>query len=147
MPARLWPFPDVSDDSLIDYDFKFYYDTDLSNEFVSTGTSSLFSVIQTQSTSGISTLYTINYNDNLPTKLYYSFAKNGVAVDPDSDVKDGSEILYTDSFYNGKYKVKGYMMSRSIWQQMMNTTLNEAQFCKISTRIPMPINCNPDCVL
>ncbi len=98
---------DVSDDSLIDYDFKFYYDTDLSNEFVSTGTTSLFSVIQTQSTSGISTLYTINYNDNLPTKLYYSFAKNGVAVDPDSDVKDGSEILYTDSFYNGKYKVFG----------------------------------------
>ncbi len=48
---------------------------------------------------------------------------------------------------NGKYKVKGYMMSRSIWQQMMNATLNEAQFCKISTRIPMPKQCNPDCVL
>ena len=34
---------------------------------------------------------------------------------------------------NGKYKVKGYMMSRSIWHQMMDATLNEAQFCRIST--------------
>jgi len=48
---------------------------------------------------------------------------------------------------NGKYKVKGYIMTRSIWQQMMDATLNEAQFCRISTRIPMPKKCNPDCVL
>jgi len=48
---------------------------------------------------------------------------------------------------NGKYKVKGYSMIRTIWQQTMDTTLNESQFCKLSTRIPMPRKCNIDCVL
>ena len=48
---------------------------------------------------------------------------------------------------NNLYKVKGYIMMQSIWRQMMDTTLNEAQFCRISTRIPMPKKCNPDCTL
>ncbi len=48
---------------------------------------------------------------------------------------------------NGTYKVIGYLMSNSIWRRMMDTILNEAQFCKISTRIPMPKKCNPNCIL
>ena len=48
---------------------------------------------------------------------------------------------------NNLYKVKGYIMMQSIWRQMMDTTLNEAQFCRISTRIPMPKKCNLDCTL
>ena len=48
---------------------------------------------------------------------------------------------------NGTYKVKGFTMIRTIWQQTMNTTLNATQFCKLSTRIPMPAKCNSACVL
>ena len=69
---------DVSDSSLIDYDFKFYYDKELRNEFVSTGTTSIFSVVKDQ-TIGISSAarFTIKYSDDLPTILYYSFEKDG----------------------------------------------------------------------
>ena len=58
----------VSDSSLIDYEFKFFYDKNLSNEFVSTGTTSTFSVVES-ATSGITSTYTITYSKDLPTKL------------------------------------------------------------------------------
>ena len=97
----------VSDTSLDEYQFKFFYDKGLNNEFVSTGTTSTFSVVETILTSGISTSYKITYNDDLPTKLYYSFQKDGVTIDPDTDVVDHSEIVYIDSDYNGSYKIFG----------------------------------------
>ena len=43
----------------------------------------------------------------LPTKLYYSFQKNGVTIDPDTDVVNHSEIVYVDSDYNGSYECFG----------------------------------------
>ena len=82
---------DVSDTSLDEYNFKFFYDKELNNEFVSTGTTSTFSVIETIVSSGISTSYTIEYNKDLPEKLYYSFEKDGQSIKPDSDVVDFSE--------------------------------------------------------
>jgi hypothetical protein len=97
----------VSDTSLDEYKFKFFYDKNLSNEFVSTGTTSTFSVVETVLTSGLSTSYAITYNDDVPTKLYYSFEKDGVTIEPDTDVVNNSEIVYIDSKYSGSYKVFG----------------------------------------
>ena len=48
---------------------------------------------------------------------------------------------------NDMYKVKEYIRINTIWRPIMDTTLNKAQFCRISTRIPMPKKCNPNCVL
>ena len=99
---------DVSDTSLTEYDFNFYYDKELNNEFVSTGTTSVFSVSKS-SVIGVSSeaTYTISFNDDMPTRLYYSFSKKGVSVAPDTGTNNYSEILYTDSSYNGKYNVFG----------------------------------------
>ena len=99
---------DVSDTSLTEYDFNFYYDKGLNNEFVSTGTTSVFSVSKS-AVIGVSSeaTYTIGFNDDMPTKLYYSFSKKGVSIDPDVETNNYSEILYTDSSYNGKYNVFG----------------------------------------
>ena len=90
----------------MDYEFKFFYDKNLSNEFVSTGTTSTFSVAEGV-VSGVTSSYTITYNKDLPTKLYYSFEKDGVSIKPDGDVVDSSEIIYIDSKYNRSYNVFG----------------------------------------
>ena len=74
----------------MDYEFKFFYDKNLSNEFVSTGTTSTFSVAEGV-VSGVTSSYTITYNKDLPTKLYYSFEKDGVSIKPDGDVVDSSK--------------------------------------------------------
>ena len=110
----------VSDTSLSNYKFKFYYDKTLSNEFVSTGTTSTFSIVK-EETIGISSAakFTITYNDSLPTKLYYSFEENGVAVKPDTDVLDYSEIIYVDSVYDNEYSVFG------VGATTFNISLNE----------------------
>jgi len=97
---------DVSDSSLSDYDFKLFYDQDFASEFVSTGSTNTFN-IQKTIVGGSTTSVTINYDDSLPTKLYYSFEKDGVLLESDADVKDYSEFLYVDSLYNGSYKVFG----------------------------------------
>lgn len=110
----------VSDTSLSNYKFKFYYDKTLSNEFVSTGTTSTFSIVK-DATIGISSeaKFTITYNDSLPTKLYYSFEENGVSVKPDTEVLDYSEIIYVDSVYNAEYSVFG------VGSTTFNISLNE----------------------
>jgi len=97
---------DVSDSSLLDYEFKLYYDNSLTNEYVSTGSTDTFN-IQKTIVSGVTTAITVNYDSSTPIKLYYSFEKNGDVLEPDTDVKNYSEILYTDSLYNGSYKVFG----------------------------------------
>lgn len=99
-------FVDVSDSSLSGYNFKLFYDQDFTSEFVSTGSTNTFN-IQKNIVGGLTTSITVNYDDSLPTKLYYSFEKDGILVESDSDVKNHSEFLYVDSLYNGSYKVFG----------------------------------------
>ena len=98
----------VGDSSLANYDFKLFYDQTVSNEFVSTGTTNTFSVVR-NGIVGVNTSasVTIAYNDDLPTKLYYSIEKDGKSVKPDNDVKDYSEILYRPSVYNGTFTAFG----------------------------------------
>ena len=99
---------DLSDSSLSGYVFKIYYDQEFSNEFVSTGSTNNFSI------SGVGTVgvspnasLTINYDSEIPEKLYYSLEKSGYICTSDSDVKDYSEILFTKSQYNTNYTISG----------------------------------------
>jgi predicted RNA-binding protein with TRAM domain len=98
----------LSDTSLSGYNFKIYYDQNFNNEFVSTATTTGFTL------SGVGTIgvspnasLTINYDDNLPTKLYYNLEKSGYISTSDTDVTNYSEILFTDSFYNSNYTISG----------------------------------------
>jgi hypothetical protein len=99
---------DLTDSSLIGYNFKIFYDKNFNTEFVSTGATDTFS------TSGIGTVgisenasFTLNYSDDIPNVLYYSIEKSGSIVSSDIDVLNHSRINYTDSVYNGEYYVYG----------------------------------------
>ena len=50
---------------------------------------------------------TVNYSENVPTKLYYAVEKGGYISTADKNVMYFSEINYVDSEYNGTYNVFG----------------------------------------
>jgi hypothetical protein len=83
------------------YDLKFYTDNEFKNEFVSTGSTTSFNVVSS------TTNTTINYSENLPTKLYYNVEKSGFISTTDTDVKNYNEILYVDSVYQNQYNITG----------------------------------------
>ena len=91
----------TGDASLSGYNLKIFYDKDFNNELVSIGASTGFSVVSAGSS------VTLYYDDNLPTKLYYSLEKAGYISTADTDVKNYSEIIYEDSVYNGSYTISG----------------------------------------
>ena len=98
----------LSDSSLSGFNFKLYFDRDFTDEFVSTGATTIFS------TSGVGTVgvstnasLTLNYSEGLPTKLYYSLEKSGYISTADNEVKDYSEINFIGSEYNGDYIISG----------------------------------------
>ena len=129
----------ISDSSLENYKFKIYYDQSLSNEFVSVGSTTTFSV-ERSGIIGISPTasLTIRYNKLLPTKLYYSLEKNGESVTPDSTVNNYSEILYRDSLYNGKYKVFGvgstdFSITLNDIPEKLSYTPSELSYSKYTT--------------
>lgn len=98
----------LSDSSLSGYKFKIYYDNNFSKEFISIGSTNSFSVTGV-GTIGVSTNASLilNYFDNVPEKLYYNLEKSGFISTADFEVVDGSEIIFTDSSYNGKYNISG----------------------------------------
>jgi hypothetical protein len=98
----------VSDTSLSGYTLKLFYDREFKNELVSIGSSTTFS------TSGVGTVgvtttatFTLNYNKDLPSKVYYQLDKAGFISSADTEVKNYNEILFADSRYNGTYTVSG----------------------------------------
>ena len=99
---------DVSDTSLDGYNLKFYCDQDFLNEFVSTGSTSTFS-LSGVGTIGVTTnaTLTINYTSNIPDKLFYTLEKNGGISTSDVDVNNYSQIVFSDSAYNNSYTVSG----------------------------------------
>ena len=99
---------DLSDSSLSGYDFKIFYDDTYSDEFTSSGLTNTFSVSGI-GTVGVSTnaSLTINYDDSIPSKLYYALEKSGVISEVDKDVSNSSQINYVNSSYNGSYKISG----------------------------------------
>ena len=92
---------DLSDSSLSGYDFNIYYDKEFKSKFVSTASTSGFNI------SRIGTDLIINYDSNIPEKLYYAIEKSGVLIQPDKDVKKYSEISFVKSYYNGNYNIIG----------------------------------------
>jgi hypothetical protein len=102
---------DTSDSSLINSNLKIFYDSNFINEFVSVGTTNSFLIEQTGEP-GVGTIFTdsnitIKYNQKIPTKLYYALEKNGTLLSKDTEVINNSEILYTNSLYNGSYNIYG----------------------------------------
>jgi len=112
---------DVSDSSLSGYKLKLFYDEDFNNEFVSTGTTSTFSVIGV-GTVGISTnaSLTLTYNNSLPPKLYYSLEKTGFISTSDKDVVNYSEILFVDSLYSDSFAISGVGIGSTSFQVQLN---------------------------
>jgi hypothetical protein len=98
----------LSDSSLSGYNFKIYYDQEFKNEFVSTASTSGFN-LSSVGTVGVSTnaIFTINYDTNLPTQLYYNLEKSGDIITADVEVSDYSKILFVDSYYNSDYNISG----------------------------------------
>ena len=98
----------LSDSSLSGYNLKIYYDQNFNNEFVSVATTSGFT-LNNVGTIGVSNdaALIINYATNLPDKLYYNLEKSGNINIFDGEVKNYSEILFVDSYYNSNYKISG----------------------------------------
>ncbi len=94
---------DLSDSSLSGYEFKVYYDQDFDNEFVSTGSTSIFSLESSGTIGSANATFTINNSSKLPKKLYYSLDKSGFISSSDTNVINYSEILFVDSSYNQTY--------------------------------------------
>ena len=92
----------LSDNSLVGYNFKIYYDKDYKNEFISTPLSGIGTIGVSNNAS-----ITINYDDNIPTQLYYNLEKSGYISTSDKEVNSYSEILFVDSVYNSNYKISG----------------------------------------
>ncbi len=97
---------DLTDSSLNGYEFQLFYDNGFKNRFVSAGSTSVFSTVGV-GTAGISTnaSLTINYNNNIPIKLFYALSKTGFISTSDSVVKNYSQINYIDSYYTGDYNI------------------------------------------
>ena len=92
---------DTSDASLSGYNLKIFYDREFKNELVSIGSTTNFTVI------GAGSTVTVYYDDNLPSKIYYSLEKSGFISTADTDVVNYSEIKYENSVYNGSYRISG----------------------------------------
>ena len=99
---------DVSDSSLNGYSLDFYYDKEFKNNFTSIGSSTSFNV-SGFGTVGVTTnaTVTLNYQNNLPEKIYYQISKSGFISTSDTEVKDYSIISFVDSVYNGSYNIIG----------------------------------------
>ena len=104
----------LSSTTLSNFDFKIFYDKDLTNEFLSSKDNSNFNVIGvgtigigTNNSDPIGAAVTITYSEGVPDRLYYGLSKGGFISTSDTDVKNYAEIRFVDSVYNGEYRISG----------------------------------------
>ncbi len=102
----------LSSTTLSDFDFKLFYDKELTNEFLSAQDSTTFNVtgvgtigIGTNNTDPIGATLSVQYTQNTPNRLYYGLSKGGFISTSDTDVENYAEIRFIDSIYNGEYKI------------------------------------------
>ena len=102
----------LSSTTLADFDFKVFYDKNLTNEYLSSQDSSTFNVgtagtigIGTNNTDPIGAALTVQYSTSTPITLYYGLTKGGYISTADTEVPNYSEIRFIDSAYNGEYKI------------------------------------------
>lgn len=129
----------LSDNSLVGYKFKLYYDKDYNNEFISIPSPNLFT-LSGIGTVGVSTnaSLTINYSENLPAQLYYNLEKSGYISTSDKEVNNYSEILFVNSDYNSDYAISGigsttFTISLSQKPEKLTYTQNECDKLKYTT--------------
>ena len=105
----------LSSTTLSDFDFKIFYDKELTNEYLSSQDSTNFNVIGV-GTIGIGTspdrpfygaTLSVQSTSSSPSKLYYGLTKGGFISTSDTDVINHNEILFVDSTYSGQYKISG----------------------------------------
>ncbi len=130
---------DVSHSSLSGYNFKIYYDKDFNNELISIGSTDVFSVIGV-ATVGVATTarVTLNYSDNLPSKLFYTLEKSGFIGTSDTEVYNNSQITFINSTYNGAYTISGigsttFQISLRENPECFNYNQNTTSLLKYST--------------
>ena len=102
----------LKDTSLSNFDFKLFYDQNLTNEYLSSQDSSSFNVgtagtigIGTNNTDPVGAALTVQYSNSTPNRLYYGITKGGFISTADTEVSNYSEIRFVDSQYNGEYKI------------------------------------------
>ena len=98
---------DLSDSSLYGYSFKIYRDSEFKDEFKSTSLERQFNIVEVGTVGTANASITINYDSKLPNLLYYNLENNGVLSIVDKDVKNYSEIFFTNSTYTGTYNIIG----------------------------------------
>ena len=118
----------LTDTSLVDFDFKIYYDKNLTNEYSSSQDSSNFNVVGVGtvgigSTSNDSKL-TVSHTSSSPSTLYYGLSKGGFISTSDTDVVNYSEITFIDSIYNGEYEISGVTSERFNFSPKLPEFLN-----------------------
>jgi hypothetical protein len=123
----------LSDNSLVGYNFKIYYDKDYKNEFISTPLSGIGTIGVSNNAS-----ITINYDTNISTKLYYNLEKSGYISTSDTEVSNYSEILFVDSVYNSNYRISGvgtttFNISLSKKPEKLTYTSNECDKLQYTT--------------
>tara|TARA_R100001480_G_scaffold10362_1_gene18894 strand:+ start:4688 stop:17521 length:12834 start_codon:yes stop_codon:yes gene_type:complete len=95
----------LSSTTLADFDFKLFYDKELTNEYLSSQDSNTFNV-GTAGTIGLSgSELSVQFSASTPGSLYYGLTKGGFISTADTQVTDYSEIRFIDSAYNGEYKI------------------------------------------
>ena len=102
----------ISSTTLAGFDFKIFYDQELTNEYNSSEDSTNFNVVGV-GTIGIGTnnsdpegaKLSLKFTKSTPTKLYYGLTKGGFISTTDTEVQNNNEILFIDSAYNGKYEI------------------------------------------
>ena len=102
----------LTSSTLLNFDFKLFYDKELTNEYLSSQDSPSFNVgaggtigIGTNNTDPIGAGLTVQYSTSSPGRLYYGLTKGGFISTADTEVSNYSEIRFIDSKYNGEYKI------------------------------------------
>ena len=98
---------DISNTTLTNYELRFYTDPNLTNEFVSVGTTAEFNVVRSGVPGTPGSYVTLDYSNLTPSRLFYTLEKSGYISTSDVEVLNYSQINYIDSLYNGSYSISG----------------------------------------
>ena len=135
----------LSSTTLADFDFKLFYDRELTNEYLSSQDSSSFNVgvggtigIGTNNTDPVGAALTLQYSSSAPITLYYGLTKGGYISTTDTQVSNYSEIRFIDSKYNGEYKISNvtddtFDISPKI-PEFLSYTVNDCDKLEYSTK-------------
>ena len=102
----------LSTTTLAGFDFKLFYDRELTNEYLSSQDNSAFNVgtagtigIGTNNSDPVGAALTVQFSPSSPQTLYYGLSKGGFISTADTEVTNYSEIRFVDSTYNGEYTI------------------------------------------